>query len=817
MTTETTNESQAPMLPTALPANDCVTAHIASTDTKSSLGGLQSHTTYKIAICDFGRNLFVERRYDDFNNLHCELLRICGESNLPPMPKKQFFGSLDIDTVEKRKPQLGLIIQTMLKCPEALIEKQNLLWNFLDLPLASVACTRFLQASNHEQKLAYLKQLVKIATEEKYVEDRYRLYYPAVMKEILAFINGAGGDTAEESLVAGMDILKAILKHCAKAREIFFDLQGMHILFKVAARKAETLELCRGVLNAIIISSGDMFPTALCMFLDSGLQLLRDLCTPEADEYFSPFLSKILWIAWEPVTIQKLITPGGLPLLSMLFQSSSIVGRAYVACMLATAMVHGAFDQTAMERAAMGVDGFVIEMLTEAPAHKQLATMETITRTRSSLNRLLPCLKGMETSARLALWIMARVPPKDGFLTPELFHLVKPWAVCQADHTTRTLAARILLHISTKGDPHGSVPWFADNTSFNATRNLLADFATAEVSRIEKLQSAVVERYTMQKSRDQRLAHIPDLTTDFDNFKHSVDAYQTSRSRVAESLSMSDNLLKGYDVEIKRTKQVDLPSSIERGAIPMLEPIMREFEAINTAWEEHHNVEKKALEKVHDAVSGKNEADELVQKGEEKLSKLRGNIADAENRRASLIKEVQDMRVKLEEDKISGVSPAEEVSILEEELKKKQQQETQLSEQRQKWREQEQYIDNQMGEIRRRWQVMSENQVSANAELQACQQKLEEISKKKRDKQSKIEEMIKPIYSNIMNCQNSVAKCEERREEVSTILVQNFALFQAEKEEREIFLNTLRELQQVLAKMERDLALMDDAELEMIQ
>merc|ERR1712096_486572 len=208
---------------------------------------------------------------------------------------------------------------------------------------------------------------------------------------------------------------------------------------------------------------------------------------------------------------------------------------------------------------------------------------------------------------------MATVPPKDGFLTPNLFHLVKPWAVAShADHTTRTLAARVLLHISTKGDPHGSTPWFADSTSFNATRNSLADFSTSEVARTEKQQYAVVDRFNMQKARDNRLAQIPELSAHFETFSTSLDTYQTSRSKVAEALSMSESLLKSYENEIKRTKQVDLPSSIERGAIPMLEPIMREFEAINSAWEEQHNVEKNALGKVHEAVTGKNEADDLL-------------------------------------------------------------------------------------------------------------------------------------------------------------------------------------------------------------
>jgi len=159
-----------------------VTAFISETDTKSTLGGLQAHTTYKIEVNDFGRVSSVERRYDDFNNLHGELVRICGEANLPPMPKKQIFGSLDSSTVEQRKPQLEKIVQAMLKQQEALLERQNLLWNFLEVPLAAVACTRFLIIEG-DKKLPYLKQLQKLANEPKYANDRYRLGYQDVVIE----------------------------------------------------------------------------------------------------------------------------------------------------------------------------------------------------------------------------------------------------------------------------------------------------------------------------------------------------------------------------------------------------------------------------------------------------------------------------------------------------------------------------------------------------------------------------------------------------------------------------------------------------------
>jgi len=786
---------------------ECVTAHISSTDTKSTLGGLQAHTTYRIEISDFGRSLTVDRRYDDFNNLHCELIRICGESNLPPMPKKQFFGSLDSDTVEKRKPQLGLILQTMLKFPEALIEKQNLLWNFLELPVASIACTRFLQAQG-DLKVPYLKQLVKIATEDKYVEDRYRLYYPIVMKELLTVLSAP--DASEDVLVNGMEVLKAILKVSGKAREVFFDLRGLHVAFTIAASKPSSLEHSRGVFNSIIIGSGDMFPTGLCMFLDTGLQLLRDLLTPEVDDHFSPFLAKILWIAWEPVAIQKLITPAGLPLLSQLFQSGSVVGRAYIAIMLATALVHGAFDPTSGERAAAGIDGFVVEMLNNPPSQSKLVNLETITRTRSSLNRLLPCLQGTETSARLALWIMARVPPKDGFLTADLFRQVKNWAVCQADHTTRSLASRILLHISTKGDPNGSVPWFADPTSFNASRSLLADFLSSEVYRTEKEQHDTVQRYNLQKARDQRAPVMPTLDEYFDSFHTAFKSYQHSRSKVAESLSMSENLLKKYDTEIIKTKEKDLPPSIDRNPIEQLDNHMHEFQSINQLWEEQHKVEKAALEKVHEAVTGKNEADEIVRKGDEKLAKLRKDIDTIEEKRQSIIKELQELRIKAEEEKMSGTSDA----ASEETLKEKEALEQKLNEQKAKWREQERTIEDTMQEERKKWQAMSEVQVVANTKLQQCQQQLDEISKRKRAHQAVIEEKVKPVYTNILNCHTSIQKCEEHGEESAKLLTENWGLFFQERDERINFLQKLNNLKEILAQVEQSLYAVDDSELQ---
>eukprot|EP00397_Hematodinium_sp_SG-2012_P012612 GEMP01012787.1.p1 GENE.GEMP01012787.1~~GEMP01012787.1.p1 ORF type:complete len:789 (+),score=161.17 GEMP01012787.1:182-2548(+) len=786
---------------------DCVAARISATEVKHTLGGLQTHTTYKIEVIDFGHSVIVERRYDDFNNLHSELARICGESNLPEMPKKLFFGSMDAETVEKRRPQLELLIQWMLKSSEALLERQNLLWNFLDLPLGAICCVRFLQVEPG-MRGAYVRQLVKIVSDDKFAADRYRIAYPAVMRELLNMFDSPVLDMEIETAV--MEILKAVLKQDAKARQAFLDLRGMHRLFTVAAKRETSLELSRGVFNGLIMASGPEFPQTFCDFLESGLPLLRELCTNESDEYFWPFLAKIIWISWEPVTIRAFITPHGLPLLSTLFQSKSVVGRAYVACLLATALVHGAFEESAMQRAAEGIDGFVIEMLTSPPPLAQLSGLETLTRAKSSFQRLLPCLNCSETTARLALWIMARVSPKDGFLTPDLFRGIKRWTQSTHDVSTRMLTAKVLLHIGAKGDPNGPTPWFADIESFNATRTFMGEFLSTEVARMVKSHCLAVEKYNIQKSRDTRAAPIPSLEEQFSTFKSTLDSYQTSRFKIAEALSLSENLLKKYDSGVKTSKH-NLDTILAKKGIPLLEDQMNEFQLVDLPFEEQHNVEKRAVAEVEEAARAKAEADMNVKKGEEKLAKLREEIRHAEEKRSKLLQEIQALRVKEEDQKMAHGRA--DVGAIEKQIAEKEAFEQKIVAQRQKWREQEQAVEKTTSELRKTWVSMSEVQVQANSRLHICQARLEEIAKRKRDQQGIIEEKVRPAYNQFMGCELNIQKCEDQTEQVSALLDTNWALFRAEKEERTSFLETLRNLKEVISSFETSLLQMDDSEL----
>eukprot|EP00392_Amoebophrya_sp_AT5.2_P010981 g11056.t1 len=120
--------------------NSVVSASIVRAETKSGL--LQSHTTYVIKVNDFGREFEVERRFTDFETLHSDLSRICGTDALPKLPERGWGTSTDPNTVEERKPKLNLVIQACLANKEALFEKSNILWNFLDLSLPAIFCTR---------------------------------------------------------------------------------------------------------------------------------------------------------------------------------------------------------------------------------------------------------------------------------------------------------------------------------------------------------------------------------------------------------------------------------------------------------------------------------------------------------------------------------------------------------------------------------------------------------------------------------------------------------------------------------------------------
>ncbi|CAD7941127.1 unnamed protein product [Amoebophrya sp. A120] len=120
--------------------NSVISASIVRAETKSGL--LQSHTTYVIKVNDFGREYEVERRFTDFETLHSDLSRICGTDALPRMPERGWGTSTDPNTVEERKPKLNVLLQACLANKEALFEKSNILWNFLDLTLPSIFCTR---------------------------------------------------------------------------------------------------------------------------------------------------------------------------------------------------------------------------------------------------------------------------------------------------------------------------------------------------------------------------------------------------------------------------------------------------------------------------------------------------------------------------------------------------------------------------------------------------------------------------------------------------------------------------------------------------
>ncbi|CAD7929005.1 unnamed protein product [Amoebophrya sp. A25] len=193
-----------------------INAGIVRAETKTGL--LNSHTTYIIKVSDFGREFEIERRFTDFETLHSDLIRVCGSDALPKLPERGWGTSTNPNIVEERKPKLNMIIQSALANREALFEKSNILWTFLDLTLPSIFSVRgilhgFNFVSNNligelgsksdgavtspvkpgerrvSRELLFLfTQLQKLVVEEKYENDRYRLEHPTMYKIVLGLL-----------------------------------------------------------------------------------------------------------------------------------------------------------------------------------------------------------------------------------------------------------------------------------------------------------------------------------------------------------------------------------------------------------------------------------------------------------------------------------------------------------------------------------------------------------------------------------------------------------------------------------------------------
>eukprot|EP00913_Durusdinium_trenchii_P025686 g24107.t1 len=136
---------------------------ITSTEERSSM--LKSWSVYLLEVDDFGRKFTLEKRFDDFNQLHSDLREV--EPGMPPLPEKKFMASTDASVVAERKPAFERILRYLLRSEVAVHEKAQTLFKFLELPPAAVVAFRYLFKT---QRVAFARQCGKL-TDPKWEKD----------------------------------------------------------------------------------------------------------------------------------------------------------------------------------------------------------------------------------------------------------------------------------------------------------------------------------------------------------------------------------------------------------------------------------------------------------------------------------------------------------------------------------------------------------------------------------------------------------------------------------------------------------------------
>lgn len=392
---------------------------IPTTAEKSAYGGLKAYTAYCIEINDFGKELTIERRFDDFKSLHTELITI--DSTIPPLPEKKWGASTDAATVNERRPAFEKLLRHCLQSDIVVFDSNQHIWKFLELPPPAIVAARYV----HKKRAAEFARQISKLLKEEYVKDQgYRLCHPSIVKTNLRLLTTEGllsqaiasraaqiaaktdaakteADGAQESaeadgndtgksaktpteadLEAGLlDMLKyAMEKGTEHTRRCFVDQGGigtvLAMILRIAKRdggggsSVQPDQRAKNVLNALIQAEGERYTDIFADFLRAGgmstLGEYKDLC--KSAPAFAEFVSKMLWLAWD-LEVQHAFMDGGTPgadpfqLLGSIF-SSNLSAKLMLGLLLSTLLANGVFTSRSEEqRLADSLDMLIEEEL----------------------------------------------------------------------------------------------------------------------------------------------------------------------------------------------------------------------------------------------------------------------------------------------------------------------------------------------------------------------------------------------------------------------------------------------------------------------
>lgn len=377
-----------------------ISISIPTTEEKASMGGLKSYTAYCVQVSDFGKTFTIERRFDDFQKLHCDLAAV--DPGLPALPEKKMFASTDAAVVAERKPAFERLLRYLMKSEEAVFDTGQALWKFLELPATAMVAVRYLHKS---KRLSYVKQCGKLLDSKYEKEHAYRLCHESLLRTNLFLLTeegeaslksqaeggGAGKEADADTEGAILEMVRyAVAQGGEETRKRFLSEGGLRNMLTLLRRNAEREgasptpdQRVRNVLNALIHAEGENYPRVFAQFLREGgvatLVGFQDLCTGHAT--FAEFIGKALWLAWEPETQAAFLEAAGttfseaLKMLSAFFGSSTRSGRIMAGLLLATIIANDLFasDREREAKAAQGVSQLVEDLLVTLPPASSVA------------------------------------------------------------------------------------------------------------------------------------------------------------------------------------------------------------------------------------------------------------------------------------------------------------------------------------------------------------------------------------------------------------------------------------------------------------
>ena len=364
---------------------------------ESKTGLLKSYTCYCMRVNDFGRQVEIQHRFDDFAKLHEGLSSISG-LRLPPLPAKTMFGGNDPKVIEERRPALERLAKECVSNEKALADEQDLICKFLDMSPAGSTVVKFLCPATRSK---YVFKLSEVITAESTPNDYYRLFNESVIKVLLHTLSTC---MDLKSMMTVLDVLQFILSRAhshplsknVDVQKIFVSLGGIGTVWSLLVSNRDVRENCRRTLSSLISSNSgciEKFEDLFFSFLkdQNGLSLLHDSC----DDNVHDIVAKLIWFGLSD-NVQKTIAahPQGLALLGKLYSSADSNARCLAGLTLSVLITNTCLDNNKSIRAIEGVTSILSALVTSTTNLPTQQFLNSVCRGSSrGLDRIVSCVE----------------------------------------------------------------------------------------------------------------------------------------------------------------------------------------------------------------------------------------------------------------------------------------------------------------------------------------------------------------------------------------------------------------------------------------